>query len=466
MQRTTRVMTMIAVLVLAITIPTGAQEAAPEAEVASSDAVPVLVADAEFFGIDLALDAEGHRHLAASQVFQDDRDTKNVYEGLRRDLWYGTDRDGSWVMQRLLEGDVEAGLGWTDPSIAVDADGSVHIAVVHDHVGSTPGHTEGIFYLSDKDRVPGDFGEPVRLARPGMNEPSLAVVDGTRYLAYSKLGRLGEPPPPAPVFVKTDRSGEWMTHRIADFGHSPVLRVDPIGRAHIIYQGATRDGQQVFLRYVRVDPETGEPTKPRRIPATGDVWYGIDLALDPHGRPHVTWETEKDILWAVAHFRRLEPSRGPGGASLRLAVTRGRRARSTPCPFQRARRWRCRSRHHPRSTRCRDMAAVGHRRCRRVDASGQRGHRPGRDDRMGSHRQGQGSLGLRADPECGYGGDGGTRSARRPVRPHPVRRVHALHRAGCQRSLQLRRPCGSSIALPRRGMCDRRHCSASPRSVP
>ncbi len=260
---------------------------------ASAVAPPELVAAGGYQGIDLALDPDGHRHIVSSQVFGN----VDAHDWLRRDLWYATDRDGSWSTQRLLMGE-DTGLGWNGASIAVDDDGSVHIAVVHDHVGSTPGETEGNFYLTDKDREPGDFGAPVRVAGRDMTDPSLTVVNGVRYLAYSKLSRLGEPPPPAPVFVKTDLSGSWVTHRLADDGAAPILRVDPTGRAHIIYQAASDDGLDSILRYAQIDPETGAATKSERIPGTEDLWYSSVLALDPTGQPHIAWETKKDIAWS------------------------------------------------------------------------------------------------------------------------------------------------------------------------
>jgi len=297
MHRIARIVAMACVLVLAGSITVGAQEATVEPPMGPVVMEPELVAEGGFDWVDLVLDSDGHRHIATSQVVFRYDETDDFIEGLRTDLWYATDRDGSWSTQRLLTGDDEASLGWTDPSIAVDNDGSVHIAVVHAYAGD-PGQTEGIFYLTDKGRARGDFGPPVRVARADMNEPSLAMVDGVRYLAFSKLSRLAEPLPPAPVFVKTDLSGSWATHRLDDYGHTPVLRVDPAGRAHIIYQAATDDGLKSTLRYVQVDPETGEPTESRRIPATGDVWSSSVLALDPSGQPHVAWETEKDIAWS------------------------------------------------------------------------------------------------------------------------------------------------------------------------
>jgi hypothetical protein len=298
MHRTTRIMATACAFLLTAPISVGAQDAAladPTADASFSS--PELVATGDFSSVAMALDADGHRHIATGEVTIPTDEMFDAGARMSGSLWYMTDRDGSWAVQTLLESS-GPGLGWTDPSIAVDDDGSVHIAVVDDHIGSTPDTTEGIFYLTDKDRAPGDFGSPVRVAHADMADPSLAVVDGARYLTYHKVSRLGEPPPPAPVFFKTDRSGSWVSHRLADHGGAPMVRVDPTGRAHIIYEAATSDGLDSSLRYVQVDPETGEPSNSKRIPGTRDLWYSSVLALGPSGQPHVAWETSDDIAWS------------------------------------------------------------------------------------------------------------------------------------------------------------------------
>ena len=290
MHRSARIVAMACVLVLAGSISVGAAEATVEPAMEPIMAEPELVAKGGFSGVDLALDPDGHRHIVSSDVLG----TGDWPQG---DLWYATDRDGTWSTQKLLSGDGK-GRGWDDASIDVDADGSVHIAVVHDHLGSTPGQTEGIYYLTDKRRQPGDFGTPVRVARKNMTDPSLAVVDGVRYLAYSKIGLPGDPPPPSPVFVKTDHSGSWVNHRLADFGYKPVLGADPARRAHVVFVGDVKGTHDQDLRYVELDPETGEPSRPVRIPGSRNVWYWPALAVDPSGAPHVAWENEKDIVWS------------------------------------------------------------------------------------------------------------------------------------------------------------------------
>ena len=281
MHRIGRILAVACVLVLAGSITVGAQEATAE---------PELVVAGIDHGVDMALDPDGHRHIVSSDLF--DARTRPV-----GDLWYATDRGGAWWTRKLLEGD-GWDLAWHHPAIAVDSDGSVHIAVVRAGAGFDPEVTEGIYYLTDEGRDPGDFGPPVKVAGKDMTDPSLAVVDGVRYLVYDKYARLGDLSSPAPAILKTDHSGSWVEHRLARDGWDALVRTDPSGRAHIVFQSVSADGGGSVMRYVQVDPDTGEPTKSMRIPGTRDVWSSSSLAVDPSGQPHVAWETEKDIVWS------------------------------------------------------------------------------------------------------------------------------------------------------------------------
>ena len=124
-------------------------------------AAPEVVLHGGFHrGVALALDPSGDRHLVAAKG--------------GGDLWYATDRTGAWVTQRILA--AEAGsFVWSNPTIATDDDGRVHIAAVRDFIFDTPGATGGIYYRTDKGRPRGDFGPTVRIAPPMMTSPSLEI---------------------------------------------------------------------------------------------------------------------------------------------------------------------------------------------------------------------------------------------------------------------------------------------------
>jgi hypothetical protein len=197
-------------------------------------------------------------------------------------LLYATDRTGSWVTTRVLAGPAEPhAWAWVAPSIAIDTDGSIHIAVVRATVADTPGSTNGISYVTDAGRAPGDFGPRVRITGAGMTSPSLRVVQGVRYLAYARCACTpGDRT--APLYFRTDRSGSWRLELIDDYATLPSLRVATNGRAQIVY--ADRKG----LRYTRARSRVGDFTAPVRIP--GSFKGGEpSLALDSSNRPHLSW---------------------------------------------------------------------------------------------------------------------------------------------------------------------------------
>jgi len=286
MGRTVRLIYVTCALVLGCTsMAAAADPGTGSAAAAATPAVRVLPGEYSF-GMALALDAGGHRHIVAA-----DR------EG---DLWYATDRSGSWASQEILpgpalnEGDWPA-WAWTSPAVAIDSDGSVHVAVVRSTTMDTPGSTWGIYYLTDQGRPHGDFGPRAKITGDGMAGPSLRVVDGVRYLAYTKCACLPEQKS-APLYFKTDRYTGWRMERIDGWASAPSMRVASDGRAHIAYQ------DENGLRYTRARSKTGDFTAPIRIPGSTGKAGEPSLALDAAKQPHVAWATwssrAKPILYA------------------------------------------------------------------------------------------------------------------------------------------------------------------------
>jgi hypothetical protein len=247
-------------------------EGRPSATAASS---PVLALSGRFdFGTssDLALDRDGHRHVAATSG--------------RGDLWYATDRSGHWVSQRLLRGE-DGRIAWAFPSLVTDERGRVHVAVVRYYESYSPSATDGIWYLTDAGRARGHFGPRIRLAGDMATSPSLRVVDGVRYLAYSRCTcAIGADE--APLFFKTDRSGSWRRERVADYGLEPSLRVGADGRARIAYRA--RQG----VRFTTARTRLGGFSTPVRIAGSGGVQGAPSLALGAGGQPQVAWHAYRD----------------------------------------------------------------------------------------------------------------------------------------------------------------------------
>src|SRR5262249_37263181 len=115
------------------------------------------------------VDATGKVHIAA---------------GNDRDVWYLTNRTGSWTsVKALVHTAGPDGFFWGQASIAVDGNNRVHIAATrfpHAQGG------EGIFYVTDAGRAQGTFGSPTQIADSRFGEPQLQVYSGHLYLVAVK----------------------------------------------------------------------------------------------------------------------------------------------------------------------------------------------------------------------------------------------------------------------------------------
>jgi hypothetical protein len=117
--------------------------------------------------------------------------------------------------------------------------------------------------------------------------PSLRVLDGVRYLAYSRCA-CGIAQDEAPLFFKTDRSGSWRREKVADFGLEPSLRVGADNRARIAYRA--RQG----VRFTTARTRLGDFATPVQIPGSGGVSGAPSLALGSGGQAQVAWSAYRD----------------------------------------------------------------------------------------------------------------------------------------------------------------------------
>ena len=267
-------------------------------------ATPQRVLSGDFHrGLALALDSSGHRHVVATSG--------------SGDLWYATDRSGTWHSQRILVGERGAYV-WSQPAIAADQHGRVHIVAVREYAWDTPGSTGGIFYRTDKGRPRGQFAPKVRIAPPRSDDPSLRVADGVLYLAYQVEETGPEPSGDEPIMFMTTRRGRWHVEKVADNGFLPSLRVDANGRARIVYTDL--EG----LRYSEARTRIGDFTAPARIPGTLGRPGTPSLALDRAGRPHVAWTSwamDPAVLFIERSADGWTPRRGLGqGHSAELSI--------------------------------------------------------------------------------------------------------------------------------------------------
>ena len=277
----------------------GTAAAAPASSGAGPEpaaALPQQVLEGTYpWGIALAVDRGGKRHVVAGRR--------------NGDLWYATDRSGSWASERILTGSKDDWV-WGKPSLALDGNSRIHIAVVKDYPFDTPGGTNGIWYVTDKGRARGDFGEPVRITGDSTTDPSLRVVGNVRYLAYATQPIPGDRS--WPLYFRTDRSGKWNRVRVAYRGFDPALRVDRKGRARIVF------GTAKGVRYTQAGTKTGNFTKPKIISRGKHPSDAPSLVLNPAGQPNVAWPSTK------GGYRIWYARRGKSGWSTPRAIGGGR----------------------------------------------------------------------------------------------------------------------------------------------
>lgn len=209
-----------------LTAPGVAAAAGPEPAAWST---PHRIATARFRDVSMALDPDGHLHIAAIKG-----------EGT---LVYLTDRSGSFVSHRVaapvsVGGELEL---WQAPSLALDEQDRVSIAAVRVSAGTGCDCTEGVFLFSDKGRARGTFpATGTRIAGRNAHDPTIKTVDGHIHLVFRRGAEYAETPPPGDgeVWYRTNASGPWTNELVAgDMPGSPVpvFRLGEDGTAWIAW---------------------------------------------------------------------------------------------------------------------------------------------------------------------------------------------------------------------------------------
>jgi hypothetical protein len=217
--------------------------------------------------LSLVVDAQGIAHAAAL---------------LDESIFYLTNQPGSWTRERISR----APSGGIDrqPSIAVDSDGSLHVAFerwriwepcIDVCVRPERFRNDGILYLTN---VSGSWSEPARIAAMAM-AVEIQVRDGQVHLVFQD-DFVSADDENSSVHYATNASGRWMTERIGS-GHAPRLEVDGRGMAHVAFR--TADG----IYYGRAQAATGSFAL-EQVPAAGEPDWPL-LALDGRDRPHLVY---------------------------------------------------------------------------------------------------------------------------------------------------------------------------------
>lgn len=228
---------------------------------------PVRALAGSFDELSEVVDSQGHVHIAVTG---------------NGNLWYVTDRTGTWTHTRVLS--ESSGVGYAMPSIALDEQDRVHIAAMRIHGEGD----RGIWYLTDRGRTRGTFpASPTRIAPNGNGEPVLRASNGHLFLVDVKdwccVGS-------GVVQLRTNVTGTWTVSTIGP-GDEPSFRLGTDGRARVAYLGD--DGQSIW--YAAASTATGHFHRQQiPSPATSTADSRTEarplLALTTSNQPRVAWE--------------------------------------------------------------------------------------------------------------------------------------------------------------------------------
>lgn len=230
----------------------------------------------------VAVDASGKVHIAATAADN---------EG----IWYLSNASGRWVTQQVVApwtSDLEE-IGMVgQPAIAIDpTDESVWIAFVYWRcTDCAPAGSDGIFTVNN---VAGTWSDPVQRGSTGAVSPSLAVRDGRVYLAYELPGDYGHRF--GPVMFGTDAPGAWVVQQIAQAGTMPNLVLNADGQVEVLLDGANA------MRNAYQKPNGSFVIE--RLPGTTDVvgsfWKSL-LAVDAvSGDTWAAWTGDSTVFVAT-----------------------------------------------------------------------------------------------------------------------------------------------------------------------
>jgi hypothetical protein len=212
----------------------------------------------------------------------DDQGIAHAVALLNDSIFYLTNQSGSWTRERISR----APSGGIDrqPSIAVDGDGSLHVAFerwriwepcIDVCVRPERFRNDGIHYLTN---VSGSWSVPARIAAMAM-AVEIQVRDGQVHLVFQDDFVTADDDNSS-VHYSTNASHGWVTERI-DAGHTPQLELDNNGLAHATY----REGNGIY--YARAQAANGSFLI-EQVPAAGEPDWPL-LALDGRDRPHLVY---------------------------------------------------------------------------------------------------------------------------------------------------------------------------------
>ena len=282
--------------------PTAAAQPTPSfapTTVPGSWAGPERISERAYDELSLVVDGQGMAHAAAR---------------LGDGIFYLTNAGGSWTRERISrppQAQDEEDVGYVDrePSIAIDADGSLWVAFTRmfdfENFGPYP---EGIYLVTNRS---GSWSSAVQLVGDTANSPSLKVRGGHIFFAYVD-GRSSDAYDPSaryPVRYGTDLGGSLAFTRVARHGDLPQLELDTDGRPHILFASGASLGNPDGLSYALGAAPSGSFTV-EHLPGTTGNERRAALAVDQSADAHAVWN-----LWpedaagpSVSYARRADGS--------------------------------------------------------------------------------------------------------------------------------------------------------------
>jgi hypothetical protein len=207
------------------------------------------------------------------------------------DLYYATDRTGTWTHKLLLSHGTKS--TWGQPSIALDENDRVHIAL--ERFPNAAGD-KGVWYLSDVGRARDSFpATATKIAPAGNGEPLLKASGGHLFLVVvNGWCCVGD----GTVQLLTNASGSWTT-TIVGPGQDPSFRLGTDGSMQVAFD---RGNTQRGIYYGRAASATGTFST-ARIPGTSSHDTFPALAIDSANRPWIAWGhfANSSMSFVVAH---------------------------------------------------------------------------------------------------------------------------------------------------------------------
>jgi hypothetical protein len=227
---------------------------------------PSVITTRHYLEPSLVTDTEGFAHVAAQRG---------------NDIYYLTNRSGSWASERLTRAARDS--RYVGPLIALDSDGSLGVAYTLGCRRCAGGFPDDVYFTTNRS---GNWSEQVRIS--GGWGAALQLDRGAIHLAYNDgnvedLQDLNDMSRP---LYTTNSSGSWIVAELAKIGSARALRLSSGGGVHAVFTTWDHsESDRVTFRYATAET-AGLPFDIEPVPLPPAEYGGV-AQLDPDGRPHI-----------------------------------------------------------------------------------------------------------------------------------------------------------------------------------